>query len=171
MKNMPNSPNFLIAKRSDRLVIGIFTLLGPPLAGAIALAVTAILHGVNSGPKPPIWQFLLAVIPGIILSNVFWGVPAICTSFYIASGRKAVQRLNYLKVSITAAVTSLVFTALGCLCVSLLVIDKVSYRYCIEHSIMFFKFLPPAFVIAAVICAWIVNRRLTRSPGPLHAEP
>ena len=100
---------------------------------------------------------------GLVLADyVFWGVPALIVGVYAS---RISGHLSYQRIALAAFAASLMYTALGCLTVTMAVIDSGSLDYCLSRSERLVLVLPACAVVAALICCWIENA------GFRHRQP
>jgi hypothetical protein len=143
----------------DRQIFWIMTLLVPLLASALVILAGLLLDRLKRGewhlPSPPMIEGTLL---GILLSFAFWGAPAWITAISFGFDTVGKRPLSdYVKVAAFAATVSLAYTLLGCAFVSIMVLDKVSLKYCVDRSIFFLQALPPAAFGATLISFWIAT--------------
>jgi hypothetical protein len=160
------------AQRRDKRIFWMLALLIPPLAFCLALGGLSILQGfANRQWLIPALPTMTIVLTSLLLSFVFWGVPAWITATNFGFGSIDRPKLFCLKVAAFTTAVSLAYTLLGCLFVSLMVLDKVSVKYCVERSLLFIRALPPAAFGAALITCWLANTVAFRVDSPESNPP
>ena len=159
----------LLASRKKR-AFGVFAILWPLLAGTLLLFGSAVYEFatrghwlvtnsklIDDGSSFSLIGAFLVLVWGSAISFAYWGVPAVVCGAVFTNALPSRRKIPYGKVLVFASIATVVYTALGCSIVYMLISDKVSTKYAIEHSWSIFKFSVPASAIAAFVCCWIVN--------------
>jgi hypothetical protein len=147
----------------DRKIFAILCCLIPPMAAILIGLTSWVVHSfANPEGTPAPLPTLASMLWLGFLSYIFWGPPALSTAVLFGSLPNGQHQLAYLKVSGTAFIMSLAYTLAGCTFVSVMVLDRVSVKYCVDRSFGFLKALPPAAFAATLICCWIANAIIHR---------